>query len=622
VSLISELKRRNVFRVVAAYVVMSWLLLQIADVASSAFDVPDWTFRFLILVLGIGLIPVAVFSWVFELTPEGIKKESEVNSGQSDTHATGRKLDVATIVMVIIGIVFVVVQQRTQPEPRVQTPVPAVTADAEAPPADVPAAPVVNSRSVAVLPFVNMSSDPENEYFADGLSEELLNQLAQIPDLQIAGRTSSFSFKDKNEDLRVIGNTLGVAHVLEGSVRRQGNQVRVTAQLIRVSDGFHLWSESYDRTMDDVFVIQDDISGNVANALKIVLDETAWEQMQAAGVRNVDAFVEYQKGHELFNIAHGGQNQTLIGTMQEGLAHFDRAIGLVPDFAAAYWQKSDYYAHVILAPDSTAEERANALTELREVLDAAYELAADASRKAFIDVDRVLFSDNWTPLRDRIEKALATTGCPEPTWAEVATGIGYAREAKVMWTRFMRCEPLSTSWPLQLSEAEFWQGDYAGALETLSEGEVLLGANPWFSSKKQRVLMALDRSAEALVLAPQVSGDLSFYGMSAEAIPLAFSGDIEGARAAMEQWQVKNGRNLRNEIEIHAAIGDRDRANELAAEMDARPGGTMHLLLTVNYCACGAPFDLEATPNFSANVRESGIAWPPETHIRFPAKDW
>jgi len=263
VSLFSELKRRNVFRVIAAYVVMSWLLLQIADVASSAFDVPDWTFRFLILVLSIGLIPVAVFSWVFELTPDGIKKESEVESAQSNTHATGRKLDVATILMVIIGIAFVAVQQQRPSEPRVQTPAPAVAATEAGtpPPTGEPAISTINSRSVAVLPFVNMSSDPENEYFADGLSEELLNQLAQIPDLQVAGRTSSFSFKDKNEDLRVIGSTLGVAHVLEGSVRRQGREVRVTAQLIRVSDGFHLWSETYDRTMDDVFMIQDDISG-------------------------------------------------------------------------------------------------------------------------------------------------------------------------------------------------------------------------------------------------------------------------------------------------------------------------------------------------------------------------
>lgn len=184
---------------------------------------------------------------------------------------------------------------------------------------------------------------------------------------------------------------------------------------------------------------------------------------------------------------------------------------------------------------------------MREVLNAAYQLSGDSERKAFIDVDRVLFSDDWTPLRDRIEKALATTGCPEPTWIETAIALGYAEASEVMWARYQRCEPLK---------------------------------------------------------------------------PLALSGDIDGARAAMERWKEKHGRNLRDELEISAALGDRERANELAAEIDARPGGPMLLLLSASICACGAEFDLEATPNFSARVRESGVPWPVETHIHYPAKDW
>jgi TolB-like protein len=619
-SLFNELKRRNVFRVVGAYLVMSWLLLQVADVVLDAFNVPDWTFRFLIIALAIGLVPAAVFSWVFEMTPDGIRKESEIEAGQSVTPATGRKLNYVTIGMVIVGIVFVLVQQR-QPEEQ-QAPVMDVASQdaATTTPSAPDTAPDADSRSIAVLPFVNMSPDAENEYFADGLSEELLNQLAQIPNLQVAGRTSSFSFKGKNEDLRVIGATLGVANVLEGSVRRQGDHVRVTAQMIRVSDGFHLWSNNYDRTMDDVFAIQDDISANVANALKIILDEPARQRMQAAGVRNVEAFVEFQKGSELFDIAHGASD--LIGTMQKGLVHYDRAIELVPDFAAAYWQKSDYYAHVILESNSTEEERENALFDLREVLDAAYRLSGDSKRKAFIDVDRVLFSDDWTPLHDRIKKALATTGCPEPTWMEVATGIGYAKAAEDMWARYLRCEPLNSTGPMQLSGTLFWQDDYESALRVLNEGEILMGSNPWYSANRQRVLMALGRVDEALALAPEVIGDVAFFGMTGETLPLALSGNIEGARLAMERWQAANGRNLRNEIEIHAAMGDRQRANELAAEIDARPGGPMLLLLTVMYCACGEPFDLEATPNFRMRLKESGTAWPLKTHIKFPAKDW
>jgi len=275
-------------------------------------------------------------------------------------------------------------------------------------------------RSIAILPFVNMSADPENEYFADGLSEELLNQLAQIPDLQVAGRTSSFSFKGRNEDLRLIGQTLGVANVLEGSVRRQGDKVRVTTQLIRVEDGFHLWSKVYDRAMEDVFVIQDDIASSVASALKIVLDEDSWRRMQDAGVRNVDAFIEFQKGREFFDLAHGGQE--LMAYLEKGKAHFDRAIELFPEFSAAYWQKSDYYGHVLKEPGSSPEERIAALRLLQETLDIAYRLSAGSPRQAMVDLDRVLFSGDWTPMQDRIAKALATTGCPEPTGLSVTPG--------------------------------------------------------------------------------------------------------------------------------------------------------------------------------------------------------
>ena len=334
-SLFSELKRRNVFRVAVAYVVMSWLLLQVADVLLQALAVPDWAFRLIFLVLAIGLVPVAIFAWAFELTPEGLKRDSEVDRSQSIAPETGRKLNYLTIAMVLIGIAVVLLQPRLLPEAEQA----AVAATNETPIEAPPPAPAANTRSIAVLPFVNMSADKENEYFADGLSEELLNQFAQIPDLQVAGRTSSFSYKGKNEDLRVIGTTLGVANVLEGSVRRQGDQVRVTAQLIRVEDGFHLWSETYDRTMDDVFAIQDDISRNVADAMKIVLDDEAWRRMQAAGVRNVDAFVEYQKGREAFSEAHGSDD--LLGLMRQSVGHFERAIELVPEFGAAYWQMWD-----------------------------------------------------------------------------------------------------------------------------------------------------------------------------------------------------------------------------------------------------------------------------------------
>jgi tetratricopeptide (TPR) repeat protein len=398
--------------------------------------------------------------------------------------------------------------------------------------------------------------------------------------------------------------------------------VRVTAQLIRVADGFHLWSNTYDRTMDDIFVIQDDISANVAAAMKIVLDEPSRQRMQRAGVRNVEAFVEHQKGRELFRLAHGDGDGEFMELMREGIVHFDRAIELMPDFAAAYWQKSDYYAHILIEPDSSDDARTSALNELRNVLDSAYQLSAGSPRQLMIDFDRVLFSDDWTPLRNRIEKALAPAKCPDPTWIELATGIGFEEAALKMWLQYQRCEPLSLTAVQEIVFATVRLGQYETALIVLNNAEVQLGASAWIASSRHWLLRAQGKFEEALAIAPEIIDDRTFAGMGAETLPLAMSGDIEGARAALEKWQALYGRNIRGEIEIRAALGDREQANRLAKELDARPGGPMLLLLTAVICACGAPFDLEATPNFRDRIKESSTTWPLRTLIKYPAKDW
>ena len=258
-SLFAELKRRNVFRVAVAYIVSAWVLAQVVSLAVEAFGAPEWVLKVLITMLAVGMIPALFFSWAFELTPEGLKKESSIADSDSITHHTAKKLDIAVIVLLITAIGLFAGQRMLFAPNETAT-----TADNEA-------ASGAPELSIAVLPFVNMTSDEENEYFADGLSEELLNHLAKIKELRVAGRTSSFHYKGQNEDLRKIGRTLGVANILEGSVRRQGNRVRVTAQLVEADSGFHLWSETFDHTMDDIFLIQDQISRQVTQALQITL---------------------------------------------------------------------------------------------------------------------------------------------------------------------------------------------------------------------------------------------------------------------------------------------------------------------------------------------------------------
>ena len=274
--LLEELKRRNVFKVGTAYVVLAWLLAQAADLASDTFSAPDWVMKMLVTLLALLFPLVLFFAWAYELTPEGIKKEKDVDRTQSITHQTGRKLDFTIIGILVIALGYFVWESRFESR---ETVIPAnagiqqETSEASDKSSSVTSdtAVALDPKSIAVLPFVNMSSDPEQEYFSDGITEEILNALARVEDLKVAGRTSSFAFKGQNEDLKGIGEALRVANILEGSVRKSGNRLRITAQLVKVDDGFHLWSETYDREMDDIFAIQDEISNAILVQMKAKL---------------------------------------------------------------------------------------------------------------------------------------------------------------------------------------------------------------------------------------------------------------------------------------------------------------------------------------------------------------
>ena len=250
-SLFGELSRRNVFRVGIAYAVASWVVLQFVDVISQIFELPVWAPKLVLVLMVIGLVPVLIFAWVFELTPEGIKKESEIDRSGSVTPQTGRKLNMVIIGSLVLAVALLLMDRQFS-NPAEETS--AAISDTE--------------TSIAVLPFVNMSSDAEQEFFSDGITEEILNSLASEKSLKVAGRTSSFAFKGQNDDLRRIGEALGVDHILEGSVRKVGAQVRITAQLIQVDNGFHLWSETYDRELTDVFAIQDEIANEILKQLR------------------------------------------------------------------------------------------------------------------------------------------------------------------------------------------------------------------------------------------------------------------------------------------------------------------------------------------------------------------
>jgi TolB-like protein/Tfp pilus assembly protein PilF len=346
VSLIGELKRRNVFRVAVLYLVAGWVILQVADVLFPALDVPDWGINLILGVLILGFPLVVIFSWVYELTPEGIKREKDIDRSRSITGQTGHKINVLIVVLLIVAI-GVVVADRLIPE---------VGTDAQAPEAaqspdlaeEEPAAEVAEQQgsveptqlaagmflntapkeSVAVLPFINMSGDPNNEYFSDGLSEELLNALAGIDGMFVAARTSSFHFKGHTGDVADMARQLRVRNILEGSVRKAGARVRITAQLIDATNGYHLWSETFDRTLDDVFAVQDEISRKVAEALKVTLLADAGAPVRRP-TENMDAYLAYLRGQQHI---HGGGTEGL----KQAVAAFEEAVRLDPGFAEAH----------------------------------------------------------------------------------------------------------------------------------------------------------------------------------------------------------------------------------------------------------------------------------------------
>lgn len=343
-SLFSELKRRNVFRVAIAYLALAWLLTEVVGTLFPVFGIPDWGVRFLVIVFALGFVPALIISWVYELTPEGIKREEDVDREASITHITGRRLDAFTIGLIVVALAFVLLD-RLWLSPRLQRPAaPATVAltDSVQTAAPEKVEPQYPPNSIAVLPFVNMSEDATNEYFSDGISEEILNALAQVSELKVAGRTSSFAFKGESDDLRRIGATLNVAHILDGSVRKSGNRVRITAQLIKVDDGYHLWSDSYDRELDDIFAIQDEIASAIIQPLKIQL--LAARQPVAAAARTSPEV------YELYLLAKQRISERKRLSLETAAELLDKAIELDAEYAPAHAQRGITW--VLLSEDA------------------------------------------------------------------------------------------------------------------------------------------------------------------------------------------------------------------------------------------------------------------------------
>jgi len=369
--LVSELRRRNVLRMAVLYVVAAWLVMQVAEVIIGLAELPGWSGQIVLALLAVGFPIALIFSWFYELTAEGISLEKDVAVAESISHVTGRRMDFIVISLLCAAVIlFAYDKWWIGPPPE---------------------------SSIAVLAFENMSDDPGQEYFSDGISEELLNLLAQNPELAVISRSSSFSFKGKDVAVPEIARQLNVAHVLEGSVRKAGNRVRITAQLIEVSSDSHLWSESYDRELDDIFAIQEDIARVIAREL--LAHFRGFESRQIS-TRNPEAYDIYFKGRhpanpEVYEAYLKGRyhlNKWTVEGFAKGLEYFQQAVDMDPNYALAHAGLAESYSTLGLfgvLPLEEAYPKSKAIVmkalELDDTLAEAHSSLADV--KFFYDWD-------------------------------------------------------------------------------------------------------------------------------------------------------------------------------------------------------------------------------------------
>ncbi len=475
-SFFEELKRRNVFRVATAYAIAGWLVIQVSDTVFPRLGLPEWTVTFIIILVLIGFPISLLLAWAFEITPDGIEKSEDVDINESVTNQTGRKLNKVIITVLSVAVVFLLTERIFFAESTIF--------DSEKL--------NVENASIAVLPFVNMSDDQSNEYFSDGLSEELLNALAKVEDMKVAARTSSFKFKGQNENLQLIGDELGVSHILEGSVRKAGNQVRITAQLIKVNDGFHVWSDTFDRelTVDNVFAIQEEISRTVLSELKVQLLPEEAEAMATLPTQDIEAFNFYLEATQL-------ESSRRPEDLEQAIKKYKQAIAIDPNFALAHARLAIAYT---LLGDYGNIQYEEMITEAQYYSDQTFLLDPNLGEgflaKAYVQ-SRVMAQDREKNAEETLRKALDIL--PNSAMAYNALQIavrdqGRDEEADTYLLKAFELDPLSS--PISSNVAVYYlkEKNFEKAIEI---AEATIARDPDFTATYMVKLDALRLSPNA-----------------------------------------------------------------------------------------------------------------------------
>jgi adenylate cyclase len=506
-SFFAELKRRNVFRVAIAYIVLAWIIMQVGDTLAPALHLPESVNSVLAFFLILGFPLAVFFAWAFELTPDGLKLEKNVERDTSITPITGQKLDRTIIVLLAVALVYFIWHSQTS------------STDGEEL--------ASNANSIAVLPFQNMSSDAEQEYFSDGLSEELLNLLAKIPELRVSSRSSAFSYKGKDFKISDVGRELDVAHVLEGSVRKSGDKVRITAQLIQADTDTHLWSETWDRSLDDVFVIQDEIAKAVVDELKVRL---LGELPQA---RTTDP-----EAYSLFLQARHLANQRTADSVAKAETIVLQALQIDPAYLPAWVLKAHIYSimgDIGFGDVNASFDKAMAAAETAVKLDPDY-------GPAHALLGDVLISNRWDFAggRREIELALALDPADVDTLYQACVHFGLTGEYE---KGIELCEKAAATDPV------------------FPPIPPAIGLFYRFLDQPEK---ALEATSKMLDLQPGAAGTHYYITLS-----LLSTGDIDGAFERI-QHEVLDGFKLTGLALVHHAAGRKKESDEATLALESQ----------------------------------------------------
>jgi TolB-like protein len=550
----SELKRRNVYKVVVAYAVVAWLLVQVATQVFPFLDIPTWAIRLVILLTALGFPVALIIAWAFELTPEGIKRTESADLARQRSRG-GLWLAVVVIAAGLSFGLFLLGRYT------------AGHATAE----NRQLAGVVSDKSIAVLPLLNESGDPHDEYFSDGLSEELIAALAQISGLKVIGRSSSFRFRDRNEEPKTIGEKLGVSTLLEGTVRKQGDRVRIVAELVNAADGIELWTRTFDRELKDIFAVQQEIARAVAESLRVTLLGSEEKSTQMA-TNSVEA-------HNAYLQAHFHRQRGNVEDYRKAITYFDRAIELDPNYALAYAERAEVWT---IIGDITGE-RSTAYPKARSDAEKAVAIApALAEAHAALGWVRAFtewkFAEGVSELQ-RAKELSPANPTANDLLARVVVYSGRLKEAERQARQAVELDPLSAATQFTLGRVLF----YAGKLdEAEAAGRKMAELQPSASSNHRwQVLVAVQRGdGERALREAQLEPDASFRPFE---LALAYDvrGEREAADVALADLIAHSREGLAYQVaEVYAVRGEVDKAFEwLQIAFDNHDGGMPSLLV-------------------------------------------